>query len=59
MNTVARKQFGLVIAVLDNRLTDGGEVHRNEYRSRKKILGSRAWPARKIDNLVAIYEPIV
>jgi hypothetical protein len=31
----------------------------SEYQKYKMFLGSRAWPARKADNLTAICEPIV
>jgi hypothetical protein len=34
--------------------------NKNEYqKQKKKFLGSRARPARKADNLIAICEPII
>jgi hypothetical protein len=33
--------------------------NRNEYRKQKKFLGSTAQPERKVDNITAVYEPIV
>jgi hypothetical protein len=34
--------------------------NRNEYQEYScDILGGKRWPARKVDNLTALYEPIV